>query len=290
MSGSLKPLRTVPLMLGLLIAGASVRAQEPTIRCDPAPGSLSRLSRVQKKAFMKSQDTFNAGRFADALSQLRGLLAQLQPDTPEHLTITERTAEAALFAGDRAAVITLLKPIEEHDGSDCPARTLLARAYAENGETGERDAEIDALSALHSHAPESPAGKLDVFLLEQHGLENGGRVDIWYALRPYGPFNTYLAAMFYNASGDPVGKIELSSYDGDQIEFKRTHPDLAAKGDRQYSLDAFEPDPSSPSGQRNGLIQFFYGKPSYDTVREIFLAAAKKIGKPGDKPAAPKSP
>ena len=57
-----------------------------------------------------------------------------------------------------------------------------------------------------------------------------------------------------------------------------------------HILDAFEPDPTSPNGQRNALIRFFDGKPSYDTVREIILAAAKKIGKPVDKSDATKSP
>jgi hypothetical protein len=286
-----KLLRLIALLAACLVAAGIVNAQELTMRCDPdAPGALSRLSRAQKKAFMKSQDTFIAGHYAAAFSQLRELLSQVQPDNPAHLVMTERTAEAALFSGDRADVITLLKPIEDHDAGDCPARTLLARAYAENGQTAERDAEINALAALHNQAPKSPAGKLDVFLLEQHGLEDGGRVEIWYALRPYGPFNTHLAAMFYSPSGDTVLKIELSSYDGDQAEFKKTHPDLAAKGDRQYSLDAFEPDPTSPNGQRNALIRFFEGKPSYDTVREIILAAAKSVGKSGDKPVTLKSP
>jgi hypothetical protein len=255
---------------------ASLTAQELTTRCDPPDGSLGRLSRTQKKAFMESQDKFIDGHYADALAELRALLAQLPPNTPAQSAMAERTAEAALEAGERAYAKSLLKPIEEHDGSDCLARTLLARADAESGQSAERDAEISALTALHMQAPNSPAGKLDMFLLEKHSLKGGGNVTIWYALRPWGPHNTHLRAEILNASGDMTLRIELDSDDPDQVYFKEAHPDLAAKGDRRYSLDVFGPDRTLPSGDHpHALIQFFDGAPSYDTVRERILAIAE---------------
>ncbi len=66
---------------------------------------------------------FITGRYADALGELRGLLAQIPQNTPAHAALAERTAEAALEAGERAYAISLLKPIEEHDGNDCSAIT-----------------------------------------------------------------------------------------------------------------------------------------------------------------------
>src|ERR1700749_846839 len=104
------------------------------------------------------------------------------------------------------------------------ARTLLARAYAENGQSAERDAEIDALTALHKQAPKSPAGKLDMFLLERHSLKDKRSLAIIYVLRPFGPHNTHLAADLYDGSGGEVLQIELDSDDGDQVYFKETHP------------------------------------------------------------------
>jgi len=256
----LKWLLAAALTAGLLTA--SLTAQELTTRCDPPDGSLGRLSRAQKKAFMESQDKFINGHYADALADLRTLLAHLPPNTAAQSAMAERTAEAALEAGERAYAISLLKPIEEHDGSDCLARTLLARADAESGQSAERDAEIAALTALHKQA-NSPASKLDMFLLEKHSLKGGGNVTIWYALRPWGR----------HVSGDMTLRIELDSDDGDQVYFKEVHPDLAAKGDRRYSLDVLGPDPTLPSG--HALIQFFDGAPSYDTVRERILAIAE---------------
>lgn len=275
-------LRATALTAGLLIAQASLTAQEITTRCDPPGGSLGRLTRNQKKAFLESQDKFIAGRFADALADLRGLLAQLPPNTPAQSAMAERAAEAALEASDRAYVISLLKPIEEHDASDCLARVLLARAYAENGQSAERDAEISALTALHKQDPKSPAGKLDMFLLERQTLKGGGSVGIGYFLRPFGLFKTHLRAEVYDASGKAILVIELNSDDGVQVDFKETHPELAAKGDRRFTLDAFLPNQLRPDGTiEHALIQFYEGAPSYDVVRERILAMAERSAKLG---------
>jgi len=282
MSVPARLLRTAAVIAGLLIAQSSLFAQELTTRCDPPEGSLGQLTDAQKKAFLSSQDMFIAGRYADALADLRSLLAQLKSDTPAHLAMAERAAEAAIEAGDRAYAIALLKPIEEHEGSDCSARTLLARAAAENGESAERDAEINALAALHNQAPQSPAGKLDIFLLEKQRLPGGGRVAIWYALRPFGPFHTHLLSEIQDASGAELFRVELESDDGDQVDFRETYPELAAKGDRRYSLDIFAPDLTLSDGRidhPHALIQFFDGAPTYDTVRDRILAIAKRSEK-----------
>jgi hypothetical protein len=275
-----------------LTAHVRLTAQEPITRCDPPAGSLSSLTRAQKKAFMESQNVFIANRYANALGELRSLLAQLPQDTPAYSTMAERTAEAAIYAGEQTYAISLLKPIEARDGSDCPARTLLARAYAEQGQSAERDAEIAALNELHKQAPQSPIGKLDAFLLEQQNLKGGGAITIAYFLRPWPPFNTHLLAQIFDASGSLMLHIELDSGDSDQVYFKEIHPDLAAKGDRQYSLDAFldKALPDNTSEDRHALIQFYDGAPSYDTVRERILAIADRAAALGLKPSPQEAP
>lgn len=277
----LKPLFVTALMVCSLATAAGLAAQEPTLRCDPPAGSLGKLTQVQKKAFMESQDRFLAGRFTDALEELRGLLAQSPQNTPAQTALAERAAEAAIEAGERAYAISLLKPIEERDGSDCLARALLARADAENGQAAERDAELSALTALHKKAPKSPAGKLDAFLLEKHSVKGGGSVEIWYVLRPWGLHHTYISSDILDASGESVLHIELDSDDGDQVSFKQSHPDLVAKGERCYSLDAFASNKAlpDPTADHHALIQFFDGAPSYDTVRERILAIAERSAK-----------
>lgn len=259
----------------MAVSASLLTAQSLTTRCDPAPGSLGGLSRSQKKAFLRSQDAFIAGHYADALNQLRDLLEEAPQNTPAQTALAERTAEAAIEADQQPYAITLLKPIEARDDRDCPARTLLARAYAETGQSAARDAELNALAGLHNLDPGSPTGKLDSFLLEQDPVHAGGMVRIWYALRPWPPFGTHIYAQVLSAAGKPIVSIELDSYDGDQVFFRQVHPDLAAKGERQYSLDAFRPDAFTP-GRQHALIQYYNGAPSYDAVRKQILAIAER--------------
>ncbi|MGA7341999.1 MAG: hypothetical protein WBE72_16995 [Terracidiphilus sp.] len=170
----LRMLLATALAAGSLTAPARLAAQEPTTRCDPPGGSLSSLTRAQKKAFMESQNTFIANRYADALGELRSLLAQLPQDTPAYSTMAERAAEAAIYAGEQTYAISLLKPIEERDGSDCPARTLLARAYAEQGLSKERDAEMAALIWSDLSIPARPCGGFCFF--EDRASSSRGRL------------------------------------------------------------------------------------------------------------------
>ncbi len=272
MQSRLKLFLVTVLSAGSLAAQVTVAGQKLTTRCDPPDGSLARLSKSQKNAFLKSQDMFIAGRYAEALGELRVLMAQVQQNTLTQTALAERAAEAAIGAGERAYAISLLKPIEVRDDSDCLARTLLARAYAEDGRSSERDSEISALAALHGRAPKSPAGKLDVFEIEKHSTKGGGTVGILYSLRPWGPHNTHLYSEILDAFGKMVLRIELNSDDPDQVYFREIHPDLAAKGERRFSLDAFGPE--------HALIRFFDGRPSYDDVRQLILAIAERSSEP----------
>lgn len=240
-----------------------------TTRCEPPAGSLSRLSKAQQNAFLKSQDAFIARRCEDATAQLRDLIGEVKDSSVAYTALAERAAEAAIEAGQRDYAVTLLKPIEQRDAGDCLARTLLARAYAEDGRSEERDSVIAALSALHQKDPKSPAGKLDGFDLEKHRTKRGGYVGILYALRPFGPHNTHIYSEVYDPSNKRVAQIELDSDDGDQVYFREKYPDLAAKGERRFSLDVYAPE--------HALVRFFEGRPRYDDVRTFILEFAERV-------------
>jgi hypothetical protein len=272
----------IVLAAGLVALPAKLIAQEFTMRCDPPDGSLSRLNRTQKDVFNKSQDMFIASSYAQATAELRALLGQFPEDSKEHRALAVRAAEAAIYAGDRAYAIKLLKPIEQSEGSECPARTLLARAYAETGQSAERDAVLTALNARHNQDHKSSVGKLDRFLLEYYKLESGRTVSTTYCLRPFGPHNTYLYAGIRDPSGAVILIVELTSDDGDQVDFRASFPQRATKGERRYSLDAWQPNGSAPDTDMTHLpvIEFYDGRPSYDLVRERIRAIAEHFPKP----------
>jgi hypothetical protein len=62
--------------------------------------------------------------------------------------------------------------------------------------------------------------------------------------------------------------IDLESDTADQVRFKQQHPDLAAKGIREYSLDSY----TTPCSQ--GLIRFYTdGAPNYADLRSTIIQA-----------------
>ena len=87
----------------------------------------------------------------------------------------------------------------------------------------------------------------------------------------------------YNSGGRQILRLTLESGDADQPAFAREHPDLAARGDRAYSLDGYGPDQHTPEGrliQSHYTYAFFAGRPDYDTVRGLMLGAAEGTVKP----------
>lgn len=87
---------------------------------------------------------------------------------------------------------------------------------------------------------------------------------------PFGRFHTRYRFQILSQA-DPQTRFtpyyDLESDDGDQMLFRRQHPDLAAAGQREYSLDTY------PRINTQGLISFFDGEPTYETVRAIVLSS-----------------
>ena len=157
-------------------------------------------------------------------------------------------------------------------------RSLLARAYAEAGDKTQRDSELAALVALHKANPGTPVGKTTQILLEHDTLANGGGVSIWYSLEPWGQFKTYVYSRIFDKDGNQTLRVTLESSDFDQPMWAKQHADLAAKGERMFSMDGYGPDQKQPNGnitQTHMTFGFFDGHPPYDTVRDRILKIAE---------------
>jgi tetratricopeptide (TPR) repeat protein len=265
------------LLFTLTLYTASLLAQ--TVQSTrPPEDPLAALTPEQRQTFIADATLFNAGKFPEALAGFRALLANLPDGLPAHILTAKFAAEASLNMGDRPYAFALLKPIEAANPDDWQARSLLARYYAENGDKAQRDAELVALVALHKADPQSQIGKLTQFLLERDTLSNGGSVRIWYSLEPWGNFKAYISSRIFDKDGNQVLRVTLESSDFDQPMFVKEHPDLAAKGDRRFSMDGYGPDQKMANGnvtQTHMLFGFFDGRPSYDVVRERIIAIAE---------------
>ena len=88
---------------------------------------------------------------------------------------------------------------------------------------------------------------------------------VLYFYIPTGRFHTRYVFAHYGESLQPTDYIACESDDVDQTFFKQAHPDLAAAGQRSYSLDSYA---NTPNGQSQALIKFYSdGEPTYETVR-----------------------
>ena len=109
--------------------------------------------------------------------------------------------------------------------------------------------------------------------------ESKGTIRIWYSLEPWGRYKTYLFARIYDDAGQQVERVTLESSDFDQPLFAKEHPDLAARGDRRFSLDGYGEDQHLPNGtvtQTHSTFGFFDGQPPYDTVRARIVQIAQQ--------------
>ena len=84
----------------------------------------------------------------------------------------------------------------------------------------------------------------------------------------HGHFNTrYRFLVVSESTADFTPYYDLESDDGDQGFFQKDHPDLAKKGERQFSLDSY-PKPLSQA-----LMGFYNGEPPYEKIRATVAAA-----------------
>ena len=88
-----------------------------------------------------------------------------------------------------------------------------------------------------------------------------------------GRFNTRYRFLVVSEA-DPAEKFipyyDLESDDADQSFFKTDHPELAAKGERRYSLDSY------PKPRAQALMGFYDGEPTYETLRAIVAKSGEK--------------
>jgi hypothetical protein len=94
------------------------------------------------------------------------------------------------------------------------------------------------------------------------------------SLVPWGYYKVYAYGKVTDGDGKLFLSISLESNDLDQPHFAKEHPDEAAKGIRQFSMDAYRETGLNSDGKRTQThltYKFFDGQPSYATIREEFL-------------------
>jgi hypothetical protein len=266
---------TAQLLIPIATGLAQSQSQPPAL-AESTQDLIAKLSPQQRQKFDDALQAFKARRYADALTNVRALLAELPGDA----LLSKFACESALNLGDRSFAVTVVKPIADADPSDWQAAALLTRACAESGDASCRDRGMAHMIDLHRQGV-TPNGMRDYAV--EHIAVGENALEIRASLEPWGYYKVYDLGRVSDAQGSVFLRITLESSDADQGLFAREHPKEAAAGMRSFSLDAYRETGLNGNGQRTQThytYKFFVGEPPYETVREEFIKVADGTSTP----------
>ena len=264
------------LLIALTLPLDVAAAQTPAAaQPQTAPGSA--MTADQTLDFGVARESFAAGKWADAYAKLK----PIHEAVPGNTLVAKFTAEAVINTGDAAYAQSILTPLLAATPDDWQARSLQARIHAEAHNDAARDAELKQLTVQHANTADARFHQLTTILIERDTLPGGGHLDLFYSLQPWSRYNIYEMARVYDASGKQALRITLESADFDQVSWAKQHPDLAAKGERMFSLDGYRDQPATATvqaTQTHYTYGFLDGRPPYDVVRDRMIAIASGKG------------
>jgi tetratricopeptide (TPR) repeat protein len=184
-------------------------------------------------------------------------------DDPNNATANLLAASSALNLYMADVAVNYAEKARQLAPNDWQVDTTLVTAYAAAGKSQERDAVRAKLVALHA-SPDAPdAMKANGFLLDLFKIGRY-RVEVVQYFQPIGKFHTYYRFLVRNAGGRRAWEYDLQSDDFAQKSWAEAHPQEAAAGGRQYSLE-------SDTGDTHTEYRLFSGNPSYDEVRALVV-------------------
>jgi tetratricopeptide (TPR) repeat protein len=159
---------------------------------------------------------------------------------------------------------------------DWSSHSGLALAYAQKGDWAAFDKERavikDARDKNMPGVDKDHGDVVDSFTV------NGEPYEVRYFYKLFGRYNVRYAFLHFGKDGNADHWIEIESLDVDQGMFAEKHPKEAAAGVRVYSMDSMKMSPSGFPDQ--GLIKFYEGEPTYETLRADAINAIQKQAKP----------
>jgi len=181
---------------------------------------------------------------------------------PENATANLLAASAALNLYQGTEAVAYAEKAQQLAPNDWRVDTTLVAAYASANKTKERDAERAKLIALHEGASAPDAMKANGFLLDLFRVGNY-RVEAVQYFKPIGKFHTYYRFVVRNQANRRVWNYELHSDDLSQKSWAEAHPQEAAAGGRQFSLES--------AGDTPIEYRLFSGDPGYDALRAVVV-------------------
>jgi Flp pilus assembly protein TadD len=264
-------------LLGLATAhGLAQQAASASSSSMPQPSLSSPSAPPGDSDLDAGLKLLGANQPAKALVYFQKVLAT----DPENATANLLAASSALNLYQSDGAVTYAENAQRLAPNDWRVDTTLVTAYAQAGKTKERDAIRAKLVALHD-SPEAPdAMKANGFLLDLFKVKSY-RVETVQYFKPLGKFHTYYRFLVRSAGGKRLWEYDLQSDDFAEKSWAEAHPQEAAAGGREYTLE-------SDSGDTHVEYRLFSGNPSYDEVRAVVvgLLMERTTPFPGELPKA----
>jgi tetratricopeptide (TPR) repeat protein len=178
---------------------------------------------------------------------------------PENEQANLLAASAALDIYEGETAVKYAEKAKQLAPDDWRVNTTLVAAYAIAGHKQQRDAERLLLHKLHDDPHAVEAAQANGFLLEMFPAKKY-RVDAIEYFHPMGKFHLYYRFLVRDAAGKRVWEFGLQSDDLNQASWAKVHPQEAAAGKRQFSLQG-------EGGGQHADYRLFSGDPDYDELR-----------------------
>ena len=256
----------IGMLAGCILGAGAANAQtlEPT---PPAPSSTA-VAPSANQQLQSGLASLKANDPQRALNAFK-LVLVTDPDN-EVANLLAATAELGLHQGD--AAVAHAEKARQLDPNNWKVHTTLVIAYAEAGKTQQRDAERETLGRLHGDPQAKDAMQANGFLLDMFQVKQY-KVDAVEYFSPVGKFHVHYRFLIRNAQDKRVWEFALQSDDFGQASWAQAHPDLAGKGERQFSLEG-------DGGGSHMEYRLFSGDPGYDAAKDAVTHALSEQNKP----------
>ncbi len=236
----------------------------------PADQKTSPYAAEREQAMAPALEAMRQRNYTSALSIFEAVLA----DYPKDARVLMLASQAARLSGDNAKAFTYLKTAITREPPGHPSWAMHVQIVPMYAAAGDME-KFDSERKLIRDAAASNAcffNSFTSYMIEE--IHQGDQViTVLEYPRLYGRFHTrYRFFMPVISAGDWKPYIDCESDDIDQISLAKSHPELAAKGERSFSLDGY------PQANMHATYTLFQdGEPSYETVRAVVLKNAAPV-------------
>jgi hypothetical protein len=206
-------------------------------------------------AFEGVRSSLESGHKEEALQKAQAIV-QIYPD---NLQANVMTGAVLLDLNRSADAVPFFRKAVAAEPDDPHMHSLLLEAYAESGDTADRDQERAALRRFHSDGKHPAFSEVHGYMIERIPVGNLSVEAIEY-FAPEGKYHFSWRFDVYDTSGKMIEFVALASEDEDQAFFAQSHPKEAKAGIRRFSLDRY-------TQNQQALLGFIDGQPSYDDLR-----------------------